>query len=162
MTRSAAGNARTYMPDNDQASIEDFVRVLREGGLDTATARPALVAADGHTHELPPAVFDILLQVVGALADGNGVTVIPLNAMLTTQQAAEFLGISRPTLVRLLDTGQIPMHKPGRHRLVALPDLVSYQEAVRSTRREALDELVADAEMDGLYATTDGQVPRIR
>lgn len=60
---------------------------------------------------------------------------------MTTQQAADFLGISRPTLVRLLEAGDIPFDKPGRHRRVKLEDLVDYQASARAGRRAALREL---------------------
>ena len=60
---------------------------------------------------------------------------------MTTQQAADFLGISRPTLVRLLEAGDIAFDKPGRHRRVRLEDLVAYQAIFRAQRREALREL---------------------
>lgn len=157
------GDARTYVPDEAQgAVIADFVRVLNEGGLSPMGPRPALVAADGERHELPESVFDVLLQVADALANGMGVTVAPLSAMLTTQEAADYLGISRPTMVRILERGEIPMEKPGRHRFVRLQDLVDYQHRTKARTREALDQLVADAVEDDLYAKTDGLPPRTR
>ena len=63
---------------------------------------------------MPEAMHDLLRQVAAALSDGQGVTVASLNAMLTTQEAADFLGVARPTLVRMLDRADIPMQRPGR------------------------------------------------
>lgn len=80
-----------------------------------------------------------------------GVTVAPMNAMLTTQEAADYLGVARPTLVRILERGDIPMEKPGRHRYVRLRDLVDYQERLREERRAALEEMVADGLYDGTH-----------
>lgn len=164
MSRTAANsNVRTYVPDEAQdAQIIDFVRALEAAGGETPDIRPALVAADGSRHELPDQMYDALRQVADALANGLGVTVAPRNAMLTTQEAADFLGIARPTLVRLLESGAIPMTKPGRHRFVCLKDLLDYQDSVRTTRRESLESMVADAEEDDLYAATDGPAPSTR
>lgn len=88
--------------------------------------------------------------------------VAPLGARLTTQEAADYLGVSRPTLVRILERGDIPMEKPGRHRFVQLKDLVDYQERTRTERRTALGQLVVDAESHGLHAKTDRSVPATR
>lgn len=82
-----------------------------------------------------------------------GVNVAPLSATLTTQEPADYLGISRPTLVRILERGEIPMEKPGRHRFVRLKDLVDYQGRTKEQRRAALEEMVSDAEKDHLYET---------
>ena len=160
---AASSNAHTYVPDAAQgAVIADFVRVLDEAGLGAAAGRPALVAANGERLEMPDAMFDALRQVAGALSSGMGVSVAPLSAMLTTQEAADYLGISRPTLVRILERGEIPMEKPGRHRFVQLRDLVEYQERSRTERRIALQDMVADAESNDLYVKTDRPAPKTR
>jgi len=164
MPRIAAGSqAHTYVPDAAQgAAIADFVRVLDEAGLGPASGRPALVAASGERLELPDAMYDALRQVAAALSSGMGVSVAPLGAMLTTQEAADYLGVSRPTLVRILERGDIPMEKPSRHRLVRLKDLVHYQERLRAERRAALEAMIAEAESDDLYAKTDRPAPKTR
>lgn len=160
---AASSDARTYVPDDAQgAAIADFMRVLDEAGLATAGSRPALVAANGERYELPESMFEALRQVADALSSGMGVSVAPLSAMLTTQEAADYLGISRPTLVRILERGEISMEKPGRHRFVRLRDLVDYQDRMKAERREALEQLVADAVEDDLYTKTDGPPPRTR
>ena len=79
--------------------------------------------------------------MTNALAAGQGITVVPQGMTMTTQQAADFLGISRPTLVRLLETGEMPFEQPGRHRRVRLEDLIAYQSASRLERQGALREL---------------------
>lgn len=160
---AASSDARTYVPDDEQgAAIAEFVRVLDEAGLAAAGSRPALVAANGERYELPEAMFAVLRQVAEALSRGMGVSVAPLSAMLTTQEAADYLGISRPTLVRILERGEIPMQKPGRHRFVRLHDLVDYQDRMKVERREALEQMVVDAVQEDLYAKTDGPPPRTR
>lgn len=163
MVRTAAVETRTYLPDS---VLEDQLQALgarleeRAGELDQGL--PAIVDADGRRTEIPPAMVDVLRQVVTALSDGMGVTVAPQSAMMTTQQAAEFLGISRPTLVRILERGDVPMERPGRHRYVRLSDLIAYQERLRRDRAEQLDELATEAEAADLYAATDAPPPQMR
>lgn len=110
----------TYFPDETTAEIIDFVKALEARGLSAPEARAALVGADSGRVELPESLHCVLLQVAEALIQDLAVTVAPQSDRLTTQAAAEFVGVSRPTLVRLLERGDIPMSKPGRHRYVQL------------------------------------------
>ena len=87
---------------------------------------------------------------------------LPQNALLTTQEAAELLGISRPTLVRLVEDGEIPYEQRGRHRRVMLADLLAYQASMRRERREALDRMAQEGQAAGLYEATAGPPPRTR
>jgi excisionase family DNA binding protein len=73
---------------------------------------------------------------------------------LTTQEAADLLNVSRPTLVRLLTDGEIAYTMRGRHRRVLLRDILDYSERSRTERRSALDQMAADAEDDDLHETT--------
>lgn len=160
---AAASDVRTYVPDEQQdAQILDFVRALEAAGGSAPELRPALVGANGARLEMPEAMYDALRQVADALSSGMGVTVAPMNALLTTQEAADFLGIARPTLVRILERGEIPMEKPGRHRFVRLKDLVEYQVRRRQQTRDALDQMVAEAQEDDLYTKTDRAAPATR
>jgi len=83
----------------------------------------------------------MLAQILGFLANGQGVTVTPSNAMLTTQQAADFLNVSRPDLIKLLEAGEIPFDKVGTHRRVAFGALTEYKRRDDLERRRAADEL---------------------
>jgi excisionase family DNA binding protein len=117
-------------------------------------ARPArLVAPDGATVDLPPALFAVLVEVARAMLAGRAVTVSPVSARLRTQEAADLLGVSRPTLVKLLEQGEIPFEQPGRHRRVHLDDLLRYQARHQAERRAALRELTRTAQESGLYDT---------
>ena len=115
--------------------------------LDKVTEPAALLGPDGQTVALPLEAYRVLVDVVHAMRDGKAITVAPIDQLLTTQQAADFLGISRPTLVKLLESDEIPHESPGagRHRRVRLRDVLDYQERKRSRRRLALDELTQDA-----------------
>lgn len=114
-------------------------------------AAVALIARDGTVVHLPPALFDVLTQVISAMRAGRAITIAPLAQRLTTQEAAELLGVSRPTLIKLLEEGEIPFEVPGRHRRIRLDDLLDYRERRRSKRKESLDELVRQTEDLGLY-----------
>ena len=162
MTR-AFNEGKTYVPEPEgEAQIVDFAARLESVGKEPPQVRPALITADGTRIEIPEEIFDVLTLVAEALAEGRGVRVAPMDALLTTQQAAEFLGVSRPTLVSILERGEIPMDKPGRHRRVRLQDLVDYQDRLRVQRREALSRMTAEARADDLYAKTDGPPPKMR
>lgn len=90
---------------------------------------------------LPKPTVRLFAQILAQLAEGRGVSVIPSQTELTTQQAADLLGVSRPYLIRLLESGEIPHHKVGRHRRVALTDLLAYKRFDDAQRRKVADEL---------------------
>jgi excisionase family DNA binding protein len=152
VTQSAGAGASTYLAESgERAEIVDLVAALSARGVAVPEAVPALVDPDGRRVELPRSVFEALRQVVTALANGQGVTVAPHNAMLTTQEAADFLGVSRPTLVRLLEEGVIPHEMRGRHRRVMLAHLLDYLDRSKVSRRQSLEEMVREGEGAGLY-----------
>jgi excisionase family DNA binding protein len=113
--------------------------------------RAALVTSDGAALELPAEVFDVLRAVLKAMSEGLAITVAPQHTVLTTSEAADLLGVSRPTLVRLLECGEIPFDQPGRHRRVRLADVLAYQARSRRARAAFLDEMVSSSEEAGLY-----------
>jgi excisionase family DNA binding protein len=112
------------------------------------------VGPDGSQIDIPDELYGVLCDVVEALSEGLAITIAPHNTMLTTQEAADLLNISRPTLVRLLTEGEIPHTMRGRHRRILLRDVLDYRERTRRERRQVLDQMAADAEDDGLYETT--------
>lgn len=99
---------------------------------------------------LPPSAVRLLLDLLTELAAGNAVTLMPIHAQLTTQQAADVLNVSRPFLVGLLEQGKIPHMKVGTHRRVHFEDLILYKKASDRKRHTALDELVKESEKLGL------------
>lgn len=161
-SESMATNKKTYFPQEKDAEIVDFVEAMKERGMSVPSARAALVGEDNQRIELPAQLHSALVQVAEALMEGLAVSVVPQTLRLTTQQAADYLGISRPTLVRILERGEIPMTKPGRHRYVQLRDLEAYEQKMRERRHKILDEMAREATESGLYETTAGSPGQMR
>ena len=136
----------TVLPPSDSSLMDDIEAFLAAYG-----DQASLTAPDGKQTPIPPQVFDALRRVVEALAAGSAVTVAPVSMRLTTSQAADILGISRPTLVRLLEDGAIPYEQPRRHRLLRLDDVLAYKAQQKAQRRAILAELTRQAVADGLY-----------
>ena len=117
------------------------------------TAALAIETSDGRSFPLTPELRAVLTHAAHALAEGQAVTLEPQPVVLSTQEAADLLGVSRPTLVKLLETGAIAYTQPGRHRRVQLTDLRAYQEQVRHRRRDMLAAMNAEAAADDAYGS---------
>ena len=79
-----------------------------------------MVGADGERMELPNAVFRLLKETARNMQLGRAIVLVPENQQLTTQRAADLLGVSRPHLIKLLEAGELPYHKAGSHRRIYL------------------------------------------
>ena len=98
---------------------------------------------------VPRAVAVLMAQVLGFLANGQGVQLMPDNAMLTTQQAADALNVSRPYLIKLLEQDAIPYKMVGTHRRIAFKDLLAYKRNDDLRHRKVLEELAGLGEEIG-------------
>nr|WP_232212536.1 helix-turn-helix domain-containing protein [Actinomyces sp. oral taxon 849] len=137
--------SRTYLPEEDVAGR--FAEL--EAALEAFSG--AALTVNGETIELPSAAAEALQQAVDAMRRGLAVTVAPQDQRLTTQEAADMLGISRSTLVRMLEAGEIPFEKVRRHRRLFLTDVLEFRERQRRAANEALSDMVTDAQAVGDY-----------
>lgn len=97
---------------------------------------------------LPATIFAMVVDLLSKLGNGNTVTIVPVEAELTTQQAADYLNVSRPHLVKLLERGDVPFRMVGTHRKVRAKDVINYRIQIDGARHEALRAMsVTDAEL---------------
>ncbi|MDP1818616.1 MAG: helix-turn-helix domain-containing protein [Acidimicrobiales bacterium] len=129
--------------------LRGFDRILEPASAHGPSAR--LVGPDGTALELPEGIHGLLVSIVENLKAGNGVTVIPMHAELTTVEAAELLNVSRPYLIKQLDAGKLAFHMVGTHRRLKLADVLAYRDRLDADASDALDALTAEAEDLGLY-----------
>ncbi|MBN2112711.1 MAG: helix-turn-helix domain-containing protein [Acidimicrobiia bacterium] len=140
---------RTVLPPAE--SIEDLAERFSGFGQAPVTK---VMGPNGEEIVLPAQVFEALRDIVQLMAQGRAVTIAPVHQRLTTQEAADLLGISRPTLVKLLESGEIAFEQPGRHRRVRLVDVLEYRDRRSTQRRDALDKMVEIADGSGMYDRT--------
>lgn len=132
------------IPQSEEAQIRDLHQAIQSG-------KAKVVGPDGRQIAIPQPVHDILLIILRNLQAGNAISVIPERPQLTTQRAANILGVSRPFLVGLVEAGDIPFHMVGRHRRIYLRDLLDYQRRRDTARHEAIGN-IARMEMEaGTY-----------
>ena len=134
----------TYLPDEPAkvAAVYDFLAEHARRGGATPPERYRLVGShQGDEVEIPEHVYRILRDVVDAMHRNLAITLVPQTMTLTTQQAADLLGVSRPTLVKYLEEGRLPFQRVGSHRRVMLTDLMSFQQERRDAQRRFLGEV---------------------
>jgi excisionase family DNA binding protein len=104
----------------------------------------------GTSVTVPREAFDLFLEILGQMANGNAVTIVPVHAEVTTQQAADLLNVSRPFLIDLLESKKLPYRKVGTHRRIRVADLLAYQRVDQADRKAVVDELTREAQKLGL------------
>jgi excisionase family DNA binding protein len=122
-----------------QSSSRQLARFLRAD-------LPVRLADTDEVVTLPAAAVRLLIDLLSAMAEGNAVTVIPIHAELTTQQAADLLGVSRPFLVKQIEEGLLPCRKVGTHRRVLFSDLMTYKREQQARRAKSLEDLAAEGQ----------------
>lgn len=135
----------------NEADLDLLVSFLHRAPHTVERTPPSLLAPDGKKQIIPFALYETLTTIVDALHQNKGVSIIPTNTQLTTQQAADYLQVSRPTLVKILEAGTIPFTTVGRHRRVLLTDLIRYEDQLRRERRSYLKSQIQQATVDSSY-----------
>jgi excisionase family DNA binding protein len=110
----------------------------------------AMNSASEPTVKITASAARLLVQILDEMSRGNAVKIVPVHAELTTQEAADLLNVSRPTLIQMLDQGQIPFRKVGTHRRIPFTKVMEYKRKLESDRKAALAELVAYDQEIGL------------
>jgi excisionase family DNA binding protein len=157
MSRVTAALRELELPDKaaaDQAAqaVAELTAFLRAHPTPSGRVRLCTEDDGPETQVVIPAVaFRFFVDMLAELANGNAVTVAPVHAELTTQQAADLLNVSRPYLIKLLDEERIPHRRVGNRRKVQLIDVLEYKQRDDARRHEVLDELTSEAEKLGLY-----------
>jgi excisionase family DNA binding protein len=134
------------IPEAQEAQIRDLRSLMQQG---CAT----LVGPDGRQVEIPEPVHDLLLTILKNLQAGKAISIVPEHQQLTTQRAANILGVSRPFLVRLVENGEIPFHMVGSHRRIYLRDLLDYKRLRDAARHEAINNMARSEMEAGTYDT---------
>ena len=132
--------------DSEQPALNKIKGVLNNG-----KSVPQLVGPDGECIELPKSVFQVLRQIVFHMMHGRAIFIVPEDKQLTTQEAADILGVSRPFLIKLLDEHKIPFIKVGRHHRILFRDLMRYKKERDTEREKTLEEIAQISQELGLY-----------
>jgi excisionase family DNA binding protein len=148
MSRPASVYERIQPTEKDSKLAEESSRVLSKY-IDNKEMQAVRIVSEDNPSEvisIPGSAFRTLVEILTQMARGNAITVIPTGAELTTQQAADLLNVSRPFLVQLLDSGQIPYRSVGTQKRILLNDLIEYKNKIDGERRKVLDQLAAEAQ----------------
>ncbi len=133
------------IPTEAEASLARVTKDLfapRLGTLSTFDLKAVNFASEA-TVRIPASAARLLVQILDEMSRGNAVKIVPVHAELTTQEAADLLHVSRPTLIQILEEGKVPYRKVGTHRRIRTEKLMAYKRLLDADRRAALGELVA-------------------
>ncbi|MGN6649431.1 helix-turn-helix domain-containing protein [Trinickia sp.] len=146
---------RIHLTDDQAALLASASRLMGEALDHSRAARVALVeegeGGDVARIDVPPATLQVLSKILAMMASQQTFLLYPAETELTTGQAADMLGVSRPYLITRLEAGDLPFRKVGRHRRIRMDDVLAYKVTMQVQRKAALDELVAQSEALGGY-----------
>lgn len=147
-----------YFNDIKKPSKEDQVTAIESynalaATLDELKSRHPEIEIEETKEKIkvPLEALKLLAKILEAMSQGKPISIVPIAAEMTTQASAEFLGCSRPHVVKLLENGTIPFTKVGRHRRVKFEDLVTYRTQMKENQRTRLIEIMKSDEESGLY-----------
>jgi excisionase family DNA binding protein len=137
--------AELSLPDPDDARKAELIGKELSSLIEVQDGGEVKLVFRGEDREVelpfPIPAFNLLLRIMEQMAIGNSVTLIPIHAQLTTQEAADLLNVSRPFVVKLLKEGEIPCIKVGAHRRVLFEDLMAYKEEMLKESVQARKDL---------------------
>jgi len=141
----------TTSPTNAPVSAGDRELLDKLYDVINGDERPVLLGREGAHIQFPEPVFHLLVQIVRRMHRGQSVAILPRNEELTTQAAADHLGMSRPYFVKLLEDGELPHHMVGSHRRVYLHHLLEYAKIRNAEKSKTLSALARRIQDDGYY-----------
>lgn len=148
--------AREVSPPPLSPKDKEMVRVAQRcimEALDHSRAASITLMTDTGEHptvELPPAALKLIGQLLGSMSEGLPIVLMPAEQELTTVQAANFLNVSRPFVIKEIESGKLPHRKVGSHRRIALEDLLAYAQRMHTHQANALDRMADNARELGL------------
>lgn len=145
--------AEPALPSAKEAALaEKSQKILLASmkGKGEPTFRIIKKGKEGESILLPTSALKLLVVILSQMAEGNAVTLIPIHAELTTQEAADLLNVSRPFLINLLKDGQIPYRKVGTRRRVLARDILHYKSKIDKQRLKTLEKLAEQDQELGL------------
>jgi len=149
MTAQSFHYPEPMIPSDSEVELaRNSSRILASLNLKKIEVVDISLETGNHPHSsvtLPLSAFKLLINILTQMAEGNAVTLIPVHAELTTQEAADLLNVSRPFLIRLLEEKKIPFRKVGTRRRVLFQDLMDYKGKIDAARRKTLNELANEA-----------------
>jgi excisionase family DNA binding protein len=125
-------------------------RCIMEALDHSRAAAITLTTADGRHPKLPPGALKLIGQLLGAMSEGRAITLMPSKQEFSTVEAANFLNVSRPFVIKEIEEGRLPHRKVGTHRRVAFEDLVTYAREMRKRQEGALERMADNARELGL------------
>lgn len=138
------------------AKDREMIRVAQRyimASLDHSRAAAITLTTDTGEHptvEVPPGALKLIGQLLGAMSEGRSITLMPTEREFTTVEAAHFLNVSRPFVIKEIESGRLPHRKVGSHRRIALEDLLRYAQNMRTEQASALERLADNARELGL------------
>jgi len=127
-------------------SLEAFLNVSNRIKTSRKTGIKIKVQETGEFMTIPKKALELLFFIVQNMSEGRSISLIPSDSEVSTQQAADMLNVSRPHLVKLLESGNIPFKKTGSHRRILLQDLITYEKKIANEREKQLDFLANQAQ----------------
>lgn len=111
--------------------------------------------------KLPSSVLRLLVEILTEMGEGNAISLVPVHKELSTQVAADLLGVSRPYFVQLVEDGKIPFHKVGKHRRVFAKDVLNFKEKINKAREKSLNKLSKQTQKLNMGYGDEGYICRV-